>query len=839
MTVPPPDGLHRYNGNLSFYKYCSLELNPRYLQRNLSAVLKDLERERLRLQPIGHRSSMNKKAPGFAAGTNGGAQHGPARSQTARTWTYLEIESIIRREPIDHIEPALVINVTDLTDRLAKFRNQSVSKEPASKKIRQPTTKAFCTLTIWHPKLKNGNLVELEKKCELIPKTLPNGERGASINLEEPFTIPVSQFRPRAGESMNDIREDPYSMQIMLSAANESDQWPPIDPHVHPPKQATSWADNRLTRFPVFVAKWKRLPQIPETNQESLLELHAIQDGVGYKPKLSMKVEITWTQGTSTLEQANVEFNRTAKHANARVHPELNGEAKYLDWKFRDDSGSSRRSQRCPENHCAMCYRQDREGVRRLKSFPSLERLLFHIRNDHPLFKVWYSPTAGPGLVGEIVVTTSSDYDPVRTQDPDMRAMDWIRPKEPFDMKTYLDGDESWVGRKPKRSNGSALPRSRQESSTPRTPQERIKHVVPTAARPRAPKDVPNVVRRVRRTFKVPKAPDGVKFYRQPSMRPVEEGEMLSETDEDVGEEWLLQKHADNIDSFSDITATEKELIKLFDRHMAGENFASDLHAGEALYRFCRQNRKILQQHDMYLDFNALLMARKEDGSIGLEHIHHCNMIINFPGTSDEMDVEKEGGSEANATAANYGDVPPEGAHSCGRCAICREIIYDSTTSVCCTGLVSSSPISLALHFAYPAGRSSTAAKRGTTSLASISTAAPPTGSARPASRTPAAGLRPSLRPAASTSPTTRWTCRTTPPPRFPRSPQDTEARPRRRSWRARPRLCGGLHRRPRLSSRGALPSQKTVLPDRCRACTSPHRAPPARRRPPLWPRAM
>ena len=62
--------------------------------------------------------------------------------------------------------------------------------------------------------------------------------------------------------------------------------------------------------------------------------------------------------------------------------------------------------------------------------------------------------------------------------------------------------------------------------------------------------------------------------------------ELLSESDEDVDESWLKTKHSRVIDSFTDLTETEKSFFKRWDNYIFDEKILANRYVGNILIRF-------------------------------------------------------------------------------------------------------------------------------------------------------------------------------------------------------------------------------------------------------------
>lgn len=138
----------------------------------------------------------------------------------------------------------------------------------------------------------------------------------------------------------------------------------------------------------------------------------------------------------------------------------------------------------------------------------------------------------------EIHVELSKEQVMSRPSDavPDHRTFRWVKPTKRLDVGSLLKGDWSWLNEK----KSTALSANYRREIPP-----------PGVTVPPVPKkanllDVEALPVRKRRKYIVPKARNGVTglvFVRNRSKRFVHPGEELSESDDDVDEDWLKMKH--------------------------------------------------------------------------------------------------------------------------------------------------------------------------------------------------------------------------------------------------------------------------------------------------------
>ena len=101
------------------------------------------------------------------------------------------------------------------------------------------------------------------------------------------------------------------------------------------------------------------------------------------------------------------------------------------------------------------------------------------------------------------------------------------------------------------------------------------------------PLDVQSRPRRRKKTFIVPQALMGVTFFRSISKRPLQRGEVISESDDELDERWMYRRKHAEIDK-ADLPEASRRFLKVFDDFMHEENLQADMHVGGSIIRFAR-----------------------------------------------------------------------------------------------------------------------------------------------------------------------------------------------------------------------------------------------------------
>ncbi|RPA84786.1 hypothetical protein BJ508DRAFT_359496 [Ascobolus immersus RN42] len=276
--------------------------------------------------------------------------------------------------------------------------------------------------------------------------------------------------------------------------------------------------------------------------------------------------------------------------------------------------------------------------------FRSPESLCFHLVASHGRFSFEFTKSDekdGPKLeVGVDLSRTSTD--PYGERKREEREL-WIRPKGPFDLDQFIDGRWGWGALPPDVQhfidgswNWEPTPQATPEvenMDTVTAPEEEDWRAAlsQTKVVPFDPKAVKILPPRHKRMSKVPKAYhkwDSRVFVRSKTKRFLEEGEVVSESDDDVDEEWLKDAHDSVIDDFTDVSISEKRLIKLWDRHIFEERPAAARFMPAVLVRFVRKHREQIAETELLVEFWKLGLSLIQCNSIDASCLTECMKML-------------------------------------------------------------------------------------------------------------------------------------------------------------------------------------------------------------------
>ena len=515
----------------------------------------------------------------------------------------------------------------------ARSASLEIAEVPFRMRTKMTSVRCKCELTIWNlPQSENPQfarfvpLLRDSQQCTITPFDT-NGGVSADIHLDEAFFVNARKLLVpvRGDDRIKYLLGQTYRIQISLqpmiyNQIRWQEAWPPV-----PVQSSEEIPMDDTERILHLDAKMDGFPVTPM--QGSLCELkYAIYYG---RPKLETKyaleVEALWSkpQLTSTTARPSISshHNLPAVPTTMRVHS-TNAHVLYV-FPLADPFmvEESPKTYKVLGYVCPFCHNQDLQTSKLLQ---------FHLVTDHDLFDFSFSESDGKDQIAEPVhllvevsdASSEGGYDEFIETD----SWIWIKPRNrPFNLQEYLKGDDGWI-------TGKRRKGFRDNKLSCENPPATVAQI----QRKDSPRDLP---KRVKKRFRVPQAAPGGAFFRTLTKRVLRGDELLSESDEDVDESWLKKKHARVIDSFIDLTETEKSFIKRWDDYMFEEKILANRYVGDALIRFTRANRIWLQDPGMLKEFfrhaTKLLLYN------GLSHsvVQKCIHLIR--GTDEREKMEK------------------------------------------------------------------------------------------------------------------------------------------------------------------------------------------------------
>lgn len=362
--------------------------------------------------------------------------------------------------------------------------------------------------------------------------------------MDDHFYIKASQLyvQPSRGPIKPWGLAESYSAQITLNAIDVDEKWPPFLSGERP--QGRKW------REPFYVVLYCTLASLPMTSGISQYDVFLKFDSTtNERSGLSLEVDYGWSQvqsqrsgldhhlarlPTPTLDKEQFSCSRPTYSVLTIYYFRGSVDEKDLQNQYGAPNLRDQHLFSIPGYTCPIC-----DG----KKFHNLKFLHLHLITFHDLFHFQVKSkeqTKGLESIIEISVDLSKEQLTARASDhvPDHRVFRWQKPTTKFDLNTMLKGDWAWLNEKKSASLIGNYRREPLQSSNGISAPERKINLY----------DVQPLPKMGRRKYVVPEARNGVRglvFVRNKSKRFVHPGEELSESDDDVDEEWLKMKHGE------------------------------------------------------------------------------------------------------------------------------------------------------------------------------------------------------------------------------------------------------------------------------------------------------
>jgi len=160
---------------------------------------------------------------------------------------------------------------------------------------------------------------------------------------------------------------------------------------------------------------------------------------------------------------------------------------------------------------------------------------------------------------------------------------------------------------------------------------------------------IPSPPRPIRQKHRVPAVADpDISFYRRVSMRPLEENELLSESEDDVDTTWLSQRHRDSLalNPSLDLKPRRRQFYQRFDAHFDAEG-AVTRHAaylGRMLIRFTQENAVWLKHTEgMMKEFGIEARKMVIEEVVKEEDVGRCFDIVRATNKDIQTDNSRIG----------------------------------------------------------------------------------------------------------------------------------------------------------------------------------------------------
>lgn len=619
----------KYTGNVCFYTYIARYRQGVVLWRNIETVIRENEVARV---PGADSSGTKLVLPGNSTPPTTDADARACKRFAARR--KVRIDDIIGQ-----LRPSLSTGKDEpqLKIELKSLRRKVPSKQgsgPGSNGTSNSNDKASVTSKSsgrgQHQSSRLDDIKPVRCRCELTiceksdnPSTeltsstlyrsselctvTYDSDESATIDMDDHFYIKASQLfvLTSRGSIKNFAMAESYSAQIALEPIGTSEKWPPL-------LSDGESQGSKMWQDPLTVTLYCNLPPLPMTSGISQFDVF-LQFGstTNEKSDLSLELNYGWNQAksllqpqlngfdrqlarlpTPTLDREQLSCSKPTFNVLTIYHFRPSVDDKELQGYHGASNPRDRNSYPVPGYTCPLCI---------YRKFHNLSFLHLHLITFHDLLHFQVKSreqTQGLDNIIEIYVDLSKEQLTARASDhvPDHRIFRWQKPTTRFDLSAMLKGDWTWLNEK---KSAASIGNYRRE---PLQPNSGIKAPV----RKINLYDVQPLPKMKRRKYIVPEARNGVKglvFVRNKSKRFVHPGEELSESDDDVDEEWLRMKHGETVEDFSDVVANERRFMVLWDRYLYEERPKGNIQIPPALVRFARDQGEVLRSSNLLVEF--------------------------------------------------------------------------------------------------------------------------------------------------------------------------------------------------------------------------------------------
>jgi len=277
----------------------------------------------------------------------------------------------------------------------------------------------------------------------------------------------------------------------------------------------------------------------------------------------------------------------------------------------------------------------------------SVDFLTFHLQNEHLNFT--FQLRRGQPRVQYFLTSVKS-----RLGEPS-RTVQFTKPSTVFELDKYLDGDESWLKSRlgpqhnvlpphvlegaQESSLSSSSHGSRFSSPNTSNDTDDMLDGLDGFKKPFALR-----VRSEKRLY-VPKTDKPL--FDAISKRILEPGEEYANSDDEKEESWLMLKHRDAVNDYTDLTDDEKSYINRWNPFIMGEQLTSDKYLGETLYRFVVTNKDwLVRKQSRLTEFARHSQTLKARGAVSGHQRATCFRVLRV--ARHEMQSKREEEAEMN-----------------------------------------------------------------------------------------------------------------------------------------------------------------------------------------------
>lgn len=629
-------------GNLSFDNEKDHYRSSRYLVRNIKRVLRHHERRLIRLnasklkavgldKPKGSSFSLSTRPSLSFGGGSSHASFSDARnpavepdddSQFPAFSEYIKENGVTLYSPPFMPEQGLWTNSPDFDLDIISLRTRSEFKEESPlRSHRRQTSRCIISVSLfsWSARGLEPVITQM-RKCTLITA---QSSKDIKIKLEEPF-----RFRPGVSQLSR------YSMEMTLySAEDDTAAWPPISvTNMNTSKLLLADPEHRLVRDGLHATCTNFPLRIPARRQVRVMYAAG---GAVFRTQYSLELVFTYLMPF----QIRTTSQRSRMPGSAvRTVPRQIGTGSQVVGVTTTYTIASAQDQNFPAEvrkvtftsfHCPLCLRP-----RAQTEFENILALRFHFITAHPAHKVVLHEVK-PSTRGRDTTKYSFKISAANQKETKFasRWLTWIAPSYPFDFAAFVDGDESWVSSKLATSNkGPVFVVVESRSEALRRENNGflpVQHIQDIPAHKRSKYSVP-----------ITRTRTPVPLFTSVTHRVLQPDEELSESDDEIDETWVRDKHAEEVMNATREPLEFRELQIRWNDHVRSEQISSAFFCNDVFFRWVKKNKEWLRSSEKRLIFYHRFSRQLwEAGKISKGVATACRAMIYQKATSQKTDT--------------------------------------------------------------------------------------------------------------------------------------------------------------------------------------------------------
>jgi hypothetical protein len=629
-------------GNLSFDTEKDHYRSSRYLLRNIKRVLRHHERRLIRVnayklkavglgKPKGSSFSLSTRPSLSFGGGSSHASFSDARNQAAEPdddSQFPAFSEYIKQDgvtiyaspfmPEQHLwtsSPGFDLDIISL-----RTRSDSNEESPLRSHRRQSSG---CIISVsffsWSARGLEPVITQM-RKCTLITA---QSSKDIKIKLEEPF-----RFRREISQLSRH-----YMEMTLYPAEDDTAAWPPIPvTNMNTSKLLLADPELRLVRDGLHATCTDFPLRITASKQ-----VRVIYAASGAVFRTQYNLQLAFTYPLPFQVRTTSQRSRMAGSA-AKTVPRHIGAVPKVVGVVTTYTIASAQDQNFPTEvrkvnftgfNCPLCLR-----TRSQTEFENILALRFHFVTAHPAHRVVLqevkASTRGRDTTKYSFKISAANQKEAKFAS---RWLTWIALSYPFDVAAYVDGDESWVSSRPITSNkGPAFVVVESRSEALRRENNGFLPVpyiqdIPTHQRSKYP--VP-----------VTRTRTPVPLFTSITRRVLQPDEELSESDDEIDETWVRDKHAEEVMNTTREPLEFRELQIRWNDYVRSEQISSAFYCNDVFFRWVKKNKEWLWSSEKRLIFYHRFSRQLwEAGKISKGVATACRAMIYQKVTSQKTDA--------------------------------------------------------------------------------------------------------------------------------------------------------------------------------------------------------